>query len=153
MKLFKLDVVSDDQPMTEDNFYLWLDQFDKGSVPEQEKLTYLTSLGFEVGVHKLSKRDLDVLGYILEAWYMNTPHTKQEMEFNELFYPGSEFYYIKGKNIKYSIQAKLRKLVADAGWIYEVNPQTTYFEIVDNRLYAKYQQILGQRYLCNITVA
>lgn len=44
-------------------------------------------------------------------------------------------------------------MVEDAGWIYHVDPETTMFEITNGRLYAKYQQILGSRFICHIKEA
>ena len=41
-------------------------------------------------------------------------------------------------------------MVVEAGWIYRVHPSSTYFKVIEGRLYAKYQQIIGSRYICDI---
>jgi hypothetical protein len=51
----------------------------------------------------------------------------------------------------YKITQKLRDMVEGTGWIYDVHPSTTYFEVIEGRLYAKYQHILGSRYICDIS--
>jgi hypothetical protein len=39
----------------------------------------------------------------------------------------------------------------DAGWIYDVQPETTYFQVINGKLWAKYQQIIGSRALVEVT--
>lgn len=146
---YVLERISDDEPMITDPFYKWLDQFNKRALPKHAIVEYLKYTGFIVGDDELADDDYKFLKFILDHWFDNTPEHNAPCNFDELFImPGN--FYILGKACRYAISPKLREIVNTSGWIYNIDPSTTYFQLIDDRLFAKYQSILGSRFLCRI---
>ena len=151
MKNFKFNRVSDTEPMNTDPFYLWLNQFDKRSLPLMPLILYLSDIGYKPKEDYLKQEDLQFLRSILDHWLWQTPETQEVCHFDALFTFTENEFYIRGKDKRYGITQKLRELIMNSGWVYHCDMTTTYFEITeDNRLFAKYQSILGQRYLCKL---
>lgn len=150
---FIFKIVTKHEPLVDDPFYAWLD----ANVKKGEKNTdgalitqYLKSLGFVVGQDRITEEQLEILRHVAEAWYRG-PWGKPT-KFDDLFCNTGTEYYIMGRKEKLGITHELSDLVVSSGWIYNVSPETTYFEIIGgNRLYAKYQQILGSRFICFIS--
>ena len=148
--LFGLKCVAANEPLANDPFYAWLDaNVDRCNPGKNLRRRYLESLGFVVGEHRLTEEQVEILGCVEDVWFHMTPyHTP--MRLSECFDDGTPSYYVKGLGKCHGITIELRDAVAEAGWIYDVTPDTTYFEIINGRLYAKYQQILGSRFICKI---
>lgn len=150
--LFPLKIIADDESLCDDPFFAWLDTHakkDDGAKGMDHILAYLGDQGFVVGQHRLSDRDVKVLEYVLDSWYRMTPWGEMRT-LDALFDDSNPKFYVKGLSERRGITSYLLRLIEQAGWIYEVKPETTYFEVIDNRLYAKYQSILGDRFLCRI---
>lgn len=113
---------------------------------------YLDSLDFVVGQDKLTDGEYTTLNFAVETWHRTTPWIREVLKFNELFTPADEGgYYVFGAAKRYYPTQKVIDAIHEAGWIYNVNPMTTYFEIIQgNRLYAKYQQVIGSRFIAII---
>ena len=148
--LFNIKIISANEPLNSDPFYAWLDaNVDRGNPGKSLMIRYLDSLGFVVGKHRLTEEQFKILHYVEDTWFQFTPyHTP--MRLSECFDDSTPSYYVIGLEGRNGITLKLRDAVADAGWIYDVLPETTYFEIINGKLYAKYQQILGSRFICKI---
>lgn len=148
--LFDIEIVSANEPLNTDPFYAWLDaNVDRGNPGKNLMMKYLASLGFVVGKHRLTEEQFQILEYVEDVWFQWTPyHTP--MSLSECFDDSEPSFYVKGLEGRKGITRELRDAVAEAGWIYDVTPDTTYFEIINGRLYAKYQQILGSRFVCRI---
>ena len=147
--LFNLKTVSMHEPLIDDPFYAWLNEnVDRGNPGDSLLIRYLKSQGFIVGEHRITEEQAQILCYVEEAWFRCTPyHTP--MSLDEMFVPG-DAYCVSGLDHRCNITPELISAVANAGWIYPVEPNTTYFEINDGRVYAKYQQILGSRFICRV---
>ena len=157
MEDFTFNIINDRDPLVADPFYAWCDANLERSNLEKSRLAYaidyLDSLGFVKGKHKVSERDLKTLEYVFETWVRTTPYYSP-CKFSDLFTDG-DAYYVSGaesygvvKPWRRNVTPKLVEMVRNAQWIYDVEPNSTYFELNGNRLYAKYQQILGSRFLC-----
>ena len=152
---FQLPPYNDDQPIVEHHFYQWLtDNVDRSQGGHSRMLDWIKGLGFRVGEDALSPNDLNTLHVVEEHWWRYSPRFKP-CSGKDLFVKplvGGESFYFCGPHFNEfrGITQKLRNMVIAAGWIYNVHPSTTYFEVIEGRLYAKYQQILGSRYICDI---
>ena len=158
---FQLPPYNGDQPIVEHPFHQWLtDNVDRKEGGHSRMLDWIKALGFRVGEDALSPGDLSTLHVVEEYWWRYSPrfgaHTWGNL-FSEVGHlvrvaPDEQFFVTGPGRCSgyYRVTQKLRDMVAEAGWIYGVHPSTTYFEVIEGRLYAKYQQILGSRYICDI---
>ena len=158
---FQLPPYDGDQPIVAHPFYTWLtDNVDLKEGGHSRIIDWIKSLGFWVDKDALSPEDVDTLRYVEEYWWRCSPwfkpHTWGDM-FSEVglldrALPDGQFFVTGPGRCAgyYKITQKLRDMVLATGWIYNVHPSTTYFEVIEGRLYAKYQQILGSRYICDI---
>lgn len=158
---FQLPPYNGDQPIVEHPFHQWLtDNVDRKEGGHSRMLDWIKALGFRVGEDALSPGDLSTLHVVEEYWWRYSPrfgaHTWGNL-FSEVGHlvrvaPDEQFFVTGPGRCSgyYKVTQKLRDMVAEAGWIYGVHPSTTYFEVIEGRLYAKYQQILGSRYICDI---
>ena len=152
---FQLPAYSGDQPLVAHPFYKWLsDNVDRKEGGHSRVLDWIKLLGFRVGEDALSPGDLSTLHVVEEHWWRYSPRFGAQRGKDLFVKPlaGGESFYFCGPHFNEfrGITQKLRDMVAEAGWIYNVHPSTTYFEVIEGRLYAKYQQILGSRYICDI---
>ncbi len=160
-EFFQLPPYNGDQPIVEHPFHQWLtDNVDRKEGGHSRMLDWIKALGFRVGEDALSPGDLSTLHVVEEYWWRYSPrfgaHTWGNL-FSEVGHlvrvAPDEQFFVTGPgrcSAYYKVTQKLRDMVAEAGWIYGVHPSTTYFEVIEGRLYAKYQQILGSRYICDI---
>ena len=152
---FKLPPYNDDRPLVEHPFYQWLTaNVDRKEGGHSRLLDWVKLLGFSVGDDALSPEDAKTLYFVEDYWWRCSPFFEPHWD-KDLFTPptkGAGGFYIHGEthNEFMNITQKLRNMVVEAGWIYNVHPSTTYFEVIEGRLYAKYQHILGSRYICDI---
>ena len=152
---FKLPPYNDDQPLVEHPFYQWLTaNVDPKEGGHSRMLDWIKLLGFSVGDDALSPEDVQTLRFVEDYWWRYSPRYKPQHA-KDLFTvcgTDTESFYFCGPHLHEfrSITQKLRNMVVEANWIYNVHPSTTYFEVIEGRLYAKYQQILGSRYICDI---
>jgi hypothetical protein len=142
-------------------FYQWLtDNVDRSQGGHSKMLDWVKFLGFRVGEDALSPGDLSTLHVVEEHWWRYSPrfgaHTWGSL-FSEAGHlvrdlPNEQFFVTGPGRCSgyYKVTQELRDMITEAGWIYNVHPSTTYFEVIEGRLYAKYQQILGSRYICDI---
>lgn len=152
-EVFNLKTVAEEEPLVNDPYFAWLEaNARKGDgVDDMDRLcAYLAEQGFVKGEHKLTEDTLRILGYVADTWYRTTPWSPPQ-RFDTLFVPGGTPYSVVGVTPKLGISEALIDILENAGWIYPVRPDTTYFEITHGRLFAKYQQILGSRFLCVIS--
>lgn len=153
---FKLPPYNDDQPLVEHPFYQWLtDNVDRSQGGHSKMLDWIKGLGFRVGEDALAPEDVDTLHLVEEHWWRCSPWfgSQAGKDLFKLPTPNEESFYFGGPYFSEfrGITQKLRDMVMAAGWIYNVHPSTTYFEVIGGRLCAKYQQILGSRYICDIS--
>lgn len=107
---------------------------------------YLKARGFKMGEDKITPEELKVIESAIETYHHIAPHMGLDpIPFNELFPTEGEFS-VRDKG-KWKPSEDLVAALVRSGWIYHVLPDTTYFEIINGRLIAKYQQILGSRSL------
>lgn len=150
---FQLKTVSRDEPLSDDPFYAWLQGFGKRNIPDNTIRAYLESLGFVVGRDYITEEQHKTLEYVADTFYRCEPETVETPKFFELFTTGGQasMFYVQGKEGKFCLSEKLINLLSTSGWIYEPHPDNTFFEVTeDGRLFAKYQQIIGSRFLCRL---
>lgn len=158
-ELFEFPVVDENTPLRADPFWAWLDENVERSKPGSyldHVKAYLAPMGYSIEKHTLGERALDILKYVHEMWCRSTPYFKPT-PWLELFTDGSEFYLQQSmplvpvtRGARTGISPKLKDMVEQSGFIYDVVPADCYFELSDDRLYAKYQQILGSRFICRV---
>ena len=137
--------LTDQTPFAEMHVWGWA----KGQPRANVKITkYLDSLGFVVGRDRLTEAQYQTLDYAIKHFHRVYPHVASPLTFAECFTEAPTGFYVQGKPGRYSLEPKLREALDAAGWIYEVSPETTYFEILNGILWAKYQQIIGSRPVC-----
>lgn len=118
---------------------------------------YLSAVGFVVGRDRLDETQYDVLHGAIEHFHRVEPHLKGEHKFSDLFTlaPKGSGFWVKGVTDGPWIpaQALVDALVA-SGWIYDVTPDTTYFNFIAENctVWAEYQQIIGSRPLARIVL-
>ena len=140
----------DSTPFNQMHFWDWANAQEK-----RNNVTiggYLSSLGFVLWKDKLTPEEHTRLDYAVDAWHRTTPHIRELQNFNNLFIevPDDGGFFVFSKPNKYYPSQVVIDALYDAGWIYNVTPETTYFEVIRGRLYAKYQQIIGSRYIADI---
>lgn len=158
---FQLPPYSGDQPLVAHPLYQWLSaNVDRNEGGHSRMLDWIKGLGFRVGEDALSPEDVQTLRFVEDYWWRYSPRFKPHTWgslFSEVGHlvrvtPDEQFFVTGPGRCHgyYKITQKLRDMVAEAGWIYNVHPSTTYFEVIEGRLYAKYQHIVGSRYICDI---
>jgi hypothetical protein len=135
-----------------EQLHVW--QWSKDQPRDDVKVAnYLKSVGFVLGRDKLNPEDLKTLDYAIEHFHRVMPHMVGPVRLDDVLTPspdGSGFY-VHGKSGRYLLSETAKSALADAGWIYEVNPDTTYFQVTNGKLWAKYQQIIGSRPIVEIS--
>ncbi len=114
---------------------------------------YLESLGFVMGRDKITPDDFEILQSAIDHFHRVAPHFPQPVKLSDALRPvadGAPGFYVVGMPGRYSLAPELCEALKGAGWIYDVIPETTYFEIVRGLLWAKYQTIIGSRALCEV---
>jgi hypothetical protein len=111
---------------------------------------YLAHLGFVVGFHRITPEQLQCLEYAADTFHRTMPHYQHELTFSQIFTPAEcGGFYVVGCSGRFSlVNAAFRSALVNSGWIYEVTPESTYFEVINGRVFAKYQQIIGSRAVC-----
>jgi hypothetical protein len=147
--MFKLKTVAPDEPLANDPYYAWLcaNADKRGASWIDTLMPYLESLGFVKGQDKINPDQLKTLEHVFDTWARCSPYFPP-CKFEELFEAGKRYYIYGAKPSHANATPKLLSMVRDAGWIYEPDPENLYFQIIENRLYAKAQQILASRFLC-----
>lgn len=141
--------ISDDTIFSDFHFFKWANgqEFRK----DVTLTNYLDSLGFKVGTHHLAESEHDLLIHVCQHWHHATPWIRSPRKVTELFRQDKESdFSIWGKPGLYTPSAEVIHALYESGWIYRINPDTTYFEVIEDRLYAKYQTILGSRLIARI---
>ncbi len=112
---------------------------------------YLKSVGFALGQDRLTPEDLKTLEYAIDHFHRTEPHMAGPVPFSEVLTPAPEGFYVQGKPGKFALSKSARSALEGAGWIYDVQPDNTYFQVIHGKLWAKYQQIIGSRALVEVT--
>lgn len=137
--------LTDRTPFAEMHVWGWAKSQPRANI---ELTKYLDSLGFVVGRDRLTEAQYQTLEYAIDTFHRVYPHFAKPLSFSEALTESAAGFYVQGKPGRYSLEPKLHETLDAAGWIYEVSPETTYFEIINGILWAKYQQIIGSRPLC-----
>ena len=137
-------------PFTQLHVWQWAKTQARGDV---QVLKYLAALGFHMGVDRLDPDDYKTLEYAIEAFHRCAPHLPGVHPLSAVLpRADGDGFYCRGIPHRVNPSDELRATLVGAGWIYEVTPESTYFEILPGgRLFARYQQIIGSRFLCEVT--
>ena len=115
---------------------------------------YLADAGFVLGRDRLTPEDYDTLSAVFDHFHRVAPHLPGRVSFADAMRPaadGESGFYVQGKPGRYVPSDDIRAALIGAGWIYDVEPETTYFSIGANGiLWARYQQIIGSRPIVEI---
>lgn len=140
--------ISADIPMSD--LHVW--QWAKGQPRAEVKvMNYLESVGFALGRDRLTPEDLKTLKYAIDHFHRTEPHMPGPVPFSEVLTPAPQGFYVQGKPGKFALSKSARSALKEAGWIYDVQPDNTYFQVINGKLWAKYQQIIGSRALVEVT--
>lgn len=145
---------SNSTPFNKMHFWTWAQGMPREKV---EMGAYLASLGFVTGSDRLSAQDYETLRHAVDAFHSFEPWAKPR-KLADCFTAKPEAgrsYWVRGLESKQTPAADIMGALIESGWIYEANPENTYFEIVTTAdgtryLFAKYQRIIGSRRLCEI---
>jgi hypothetical protein len=119
--------------------------------PDVDLMKYLDSVGFALGRDRLTPEDLKTLDYAIDHFHRTEPHMPGPVPFSEVLTPAPQGFYVQGKPGKFALSKSARSALEGAGWIYDVQPDNTYFQVIHGKLWAKYQQIIGSRALVEVT--
>lgn len=116
---------------------------------------YLDSINFVIGKDRLTESQYKRLEYAVDCFHRCAPRMPVAF-FSDLFTEAgvtdsNRAFWVQGKPGRWVPGKCIVDCLQASGWIYEISPETTYFEIIgENRLFAKYQRILGSRFLCEV---
>ncbi len=142
--------VTNDTPFDQLHVWQWAREQDRRMVT---LANYLKAIGFTTGKDRLTEEQYDTLHYAIETFHRCEPHMSGEYAFDALMHKASTAgFYVQGKEGRFIPSAAVVAALESAGWIHEVKPETTYFELVNETgvLWAKYQQLLGSRPIARI---
>ncbi len=146
--------IDDQAPVNTLHIWKWLDQIPNEELKQKATLLcYLESHGFIKGQHKITEDEIRTLDDTLDNWWRTLPCVRRPCRFEELFTPAKDnelSYWVRGREGRYVLNPEAETALISRGWVYSVHPETTYFEIIKNRVYAKYQTIIGSRKLANL---
>lgn len=134
------------------DLHVW--QWAKGEPRDDVKVNnYLQSVGFVLGRDRLNPEDLKTLDYAIEHFHRVMPHMKGPVPLEEVLTPSADGsgFCVQGKTGRYLLSESAKSALVGAGWIYDVKPETTYFQVINGKLWAKYQQIIGSRAIVEVT--
>lgn len=136
-------------PFNQLHFWKWADKEKFRSDVTLDN--YLKAIGFVLNTHHLSPEEYDILRNAVDQWHRSTPWIRQRRTVTQLFSQDKESSYtVWDKYGKYTPSAEVMSALVASGWIYAPNPNNTYFKIIEDRLYAKYQTIIGSRLIAKI---
>lgn len=165
---FALEIVDKSTPLNQDNFYKFLQSLpiDESRGRYTDLVTrYLATLDFDMSIHKLKASDLDTLKHVYEIYQYNWMPVRKPFQFYDLFGEGWDGqnpnpslkdtelltgFCVIGKKGLFKIKPPLYELLQERGLVYPLNPFNFCFEIINDRLWLKYQYIIGQRLVCNL---
>lgn len=116
---------------------------------------YLDSLCFVVGTDRLTEDQFDRLRYACDAFHVHAPRMPAA-PFADLFRKAGpkdsgQSFWVQEKPGRWIPAPSIVECLQASGWIYDITPDTTFFQIIGgNRLFAKYQTIIGSRFLCEV---
>jgi hypothetical protein len=116
---------------------------------------YLDSLWFVVGTDRLTEDQFDRLCYACDAFHVHAPRMPAA-PFADLFRKAGpkdsgQSFWVQEKPGRWIPAPSIVECLQASGWIYDITPDTTFFQIIGgNRLFAKYQTIIGSRFLCEV---
>lgn len=133
-----------DVPFTQMHVWQWARTVPRADV---DVFNYLDSLGFVIGQDKCTEQEFEILKYACDAFHRTAPHIAECLTFSECFTEASTpgAFWVQGKPGRYHPRPAILEALQGAGWIYDITPETTYFAVINGRLFAKYQQIIGSR--------
>ena len=139
-------------PMVELPFWQWLIAKGKGTMRQTQKngldyvVDYLTEHGFSEGHDTVETDLLETLLNVFKHFWDVAPETAP-IKLSTAVKENENGFYVDGLDYKkrYMVAPHIIKALKSAGWVYNVWPSTTYFSVVNGKVFAKYQQILGQR--------
>lgn len=155
--MFTAPVLDRNAPIVSQPFWQWL--ISKGKADFRKKhcsdldhvLAYLTEYGFSEGRDVVDAELLDTLLLIFRHFWDICPELSP-MNLSEVFTESLNGFYVEGLdyNKRYSAANQVIVALEEAGWVYGVSPSTTYFSVINGKLWAKYQKILGSRCLFEV---
>lgn len=153
MTYFKLPrPCASNTPFNQLHVWKWADkQVERKSVTREN---YLKAVGFTIGEHKLIESKLELLRMAIDEWHRSTPIIRELRSFDEVFglpiagQPMFSFYEDHKRtqvNLIESTRAALQER-----WIYTLDSDNCYFELINGKVWAKYQTILGSKPLVRL---
>lgn len=155
--MFKAPKHDKQTPMADLPFWHWLAAKGKGAMRQDRKtdlnyaIAYLTEHGFVKGRDTVETELLDTLLLIFKHFWDVSPEIAP-IKLSKVFTESTEGFYVEGLDYKkrYSVAERVITAINESGWIYCVRPDTTYFSVINGKVFVKYQQILGSRCLFEV---
>lgn len=144
--------LADDIPLSQLHVWQWAAAQPRADVTVAR---YLASLGFVTGTHRLTSEQYDTLKCALQHFHSVHPHLAPRRLADA--FPGPGGFFVDGlPGGPFAVAPDVVAALQAAGWIYDVTPASTYFQIQrgeDGRpvkVWASYQQIIGSRPVCEV---
>ena len=148
-------ILASDQPMAHSDFYKWLNK----SVARHNDFfvamdMYLNEVAaFDIKRHKIDPDDLQSLEYVFSYYSAMYTPIRNATRLRALLRPSDDDDAFRCGGVDYRVKPTgiLRHILRDLGLVYEVTPQTYYFEIINGFLFIKYQSLIGSRRIAKLT--
>ena len=132
-------------PLSQLHVWQWADK--QPNRRDVHLTNYLTSIGFTIGVDRLTKDKYELLRLAIEEWHRCGPIIRTPKFFEEVFDTTGgpfSFYEKNHKGCKVGLLESTRAALQEC-WIYQLHPDNCYFELINGKVWAKYNQILGSK--------
>lgn len=144
-------------PIVELPFWQWLAAKGKATIRKERKtdldyvVDYLSEHGFIEGQDTVETDLLDALLLVFKHFWDASPEIAP-LKLSAAFTESTHGFYVEGLDYKkrFAVSARITGALAGSGWIYDIEPSTTYFSVINGKVWAKYQQIIGQRCLFEV---
>lgn len=155
--MFKAPKHDAQTPIVELPFWQWLAAKGKAAMRKERKtdldyvIGYLSEHGFVKGRDTVEADLLDTLLLVFKHFWGTAPEIAP-LKLSAAFTESAYGFYVDGLDYKkrFTVSAHITDALAGSGWIYDIEPSTTYFSVINGKVWAKYQQILGSRCLFEV---
>lgn len=155
--MFKAPKHDAQTPIVELPFWQWLAAKGKATMRKERKtdldyaIDYLSEHGFVEGQDTVETNLLDTLLLVFKHFWDVAPEIAP-LKLSDAFTESPHGFYVEGLDYKkrYSVAASISAALKENGWVYRIAPSTTYFSVINGKVWAKYQQIIGSRCLFEV---
>ena len=156
--MFKAPKHDAQTPIVDLPFWQWLAAKGKATMRKERRKTdldyvvdYLSEHGFVKGRDTVEADLLDTLLLVVKHFCDSAPEIAP-LKLSAAFTENAGGFYVEGLDYKkrFAVSASITAALTESGWVYGIEPSTTYFSVINGKVWAKYQQIIGQRCLFEV---